>query len=170
YELGATPKEVRNTYFELAEQLDKEPVGAYDGDRFRWTTRSGLYFEAQYPYLAQFWQSLERSDAAGAETALKKAGLAPGERADAATQVPADNAMSLLMAVFCADVRWPTDVEHYQRAVAHDSKRFPLFGGMVGNIWPCAAWPYDPIEPPVRIDETAAQNGILIVQNLRDPA
>src|SRR5690606_15942223 len=72
--------------------------------------------------------------------------------------------------ILCSDVRWPTDVEHYQQAVADDRAAYPLFGAMAANAWPCAAWPYDPIEPPVEIDETAAQNGVLILQNLRDPA
>src|SRR5262249_45745774 len=37
------------------------------------------------------------------------------------------------------------------------------------NIWPCAFWPTEPIEPPVEITGQGPSN-VLIVQNLRDPS
>ncbi len=57
----------------------------------------------------------------------------------------------------------------YQRNVEKDSARYPMFGAAAANIWPCAFWPSEPIEPPVRIGDRGPSN-ILLVQNLRDPA
>jgi TAP-like protein len=40
---------------------------------------------------------------------------------------------------------------------------------MAANIWPCAFWPTEPREPPVRIGGRGPAN-VLLVQGFRDPA
>ncbi len=57
----------------------------------------------------------------------------------------------------------------YQRNVAVDRLRHPMFGAAAANITPCAFWPSEPVEPPVRITDDGPSN-VLILQNLRDPA
>lgn len=50
-----------------------------------------------------------------------------------------------------------------------DQKRYPITNGLPSNIWPCAFWPTEPIEAPVRITDHGPGN-VLLTQNLRDPA
>ncbi|RSM84355.1 alpha/beta hydrolase [Kibdelosporangium aridum] len=155
YGLGRTPEEVRNTYFTLAERLDKTPVGEIDGTTFRLGTFAGLYRESSYAMTAQQWQALLNFDEAAVQRPL---GLSPY-----------DNAWSVFLAVTCNDVDWPEDVRTYQRGVAEDRQKYPLFGAAGANITPCAYWQYEPAEPPVKITDDGPRN-VLIMQNLRDPA
>lgn len=178
YELGQTPGQVRHTYFELAKRLDDSPVGPYNGSTFRQVTFNAMYGDESFPGLAQLWQALERSDQRAAVAAARKAGLAPGQRANqeagqkrSAAEPPAalDNRASAQLGVVCNDAEWPSSMKRYQRDVARDRERFPMLGAMAAMPWACAFWPNAPEEPPVSITDDGPSN-ILILQNLRDPA
>ncbi len=69
----------------------------------------------------------------------------------------------------CNDSDWPESVAAYQRDVEADRVRHPKFGAAAANIRPCAFWPWEPTEPPVRITGKGPAN-VLVVQNLRDPS
>jgi pimeloyl-ACP methyl ester carboxylesterase len=156
YGLGRTPREVRRTYFALAERLDETPVSGVDGSLFRLFTFVSLYAESSYATAAQNWQSLLAGEAP------RSAGLAA-----AGTPSPNDNAFTVFLAVTCNDVEWPEDVRTYRRAVAEDRERYPLFGASAANVTPCAFWPAPP-EPPVAVDDDGPAN-VLVLQNQRDP-
>ena len=161
YGLGRTPAEVRRTYFTLAERLDAEPVGVIDGKLFRMATFGSLYAKSSYAPLAQAWQSVSQGEgAAMAEVAEMVVAAAPS---------PNDNFFSVFLAVTCNDVKWPTNVRAYQRAVAQDRERYPMFGAAPANIVPCAFWPYEQAEPPVPVN-TEGPTNVLVMQNRRDPA
>ncbi|WP_432936881.1 alpha/beta hydrolase [Kribbella sp. CA-253562] len=154
YGLGRTPAEVTAKYFELAGWLDKKPFPSIDGSTFRLLTFVFLYGGQQFPTLAGIWRAVD-------------ANQEPPVPADTATQ----NVQNLVAAryyMICNDSRWPKAVETYQRNVAVDRIRYPLFGAAGANLQPCAFWP-DPTEPPVRITDRGPSN-VLLVQNLRDPA
>ncbi|RZS44758.1 alpha/beta hydrolase family protein [Herbihabitans rhizosphaerae] len=155
YGLGRTPEQVRKTYFTLAERLDTTPVNGVDGRVFRLATFAGLYGKTKYGLTAQLWQSVRDGDPAAAEQL-------------AATPAPTDNSWSVFLAVTCNDVEWPSDVRTYQRAVAEDRERYPLYGAASANITPCAFWPHEPAEPPVAVDDKGPAN-VLVLQNRRDP-
>lgn len=155
YGLGRTPAEVRRTYFTLAERLDETPVDGIDGRVFRLATFAGLYGKTKYGLTAQAWQSVRDGDEAAAEQL-------------AAAPAQMDNLWSVFLAVTCNDVEWPSDVRTYQRAVAEDRERYPLYGAASANIMPCAFWPYEPAEPPVAVDDEGPAN-VLVLQNRRDP-
>lgn len=150
YGLGATPAEVTAKYFELAGRLDQTPVQGVDGPTFRLITFSGLYADASFPTLAEIWQALDQ---------------------DVTTLAYPDveNILSAQLAVICDDNDWPESVRTYQRNVAVDRVRYPMFGAAGANVWPCAFWP-DPVEPPVRIGTANRGANILVMENLRDPA
>lgn len=150
YGLGATPAEVTAKYFELAGRLDQAPVAGFDGPAFRAVTFSGLYFDARFPLLAQFWQALDEG-----VTTLAYPDI--------------ENILTAQLSVVCNDNDWPESPRTYQRAVAVDRVRYPMFGAAAANVWACAYWT-DPIEPPVRIGARDRGANILVVENLRDPA
>jgi pimeloyl-ACP methyl ester carboxylesterase len=137
YGLGRTPVEVRRNFFALAEQLDRKPVDGIDGATFRLHMFAGLYGDSRFPLMAQIWQSLARSDVAAVRrqrtnsllpSVRARPGLSAGQATDGAAPSPYDNAFSSFLAVTCNDTAWPTDVVTYQRDVAKDRQRFPMFG------------------------------------------
>lgn len=167
YGLGRSRARVRQTYLQLAEQLDTAPVSGFDGALFRFRTFLGLYGEPQYPATARLWQSL-RADGAAAP-APETVPPVPEPSGTGETPLePWDNSWSAFLAVTCNDVDWSEDVAHYQRAVEQDRERYPLFGAAGANVNPCAFWPWEPAEPPVPIDDEGETN-ILVLQNRRDP-
>ncbi|WP_026361190.1 alpha/beta hydrolase [Amycolatopsis nigrescens] len=148
YHLGDTPELVRAKYFELAGQQDRSGQGAaFRGDTLNGLTGS-MTSDDGFPALAARWRDLS----AGAAGPLG---------------TPADNTISAQTAVLCNDNAWPRSVRHYQRAVAEDRLRFPMFGAAAANVSPCAFWPVRP-EPRIPITGNGPSN-VLIVQNLRDP-
>ncbi|WP_422772314.1 alpha/beta hydrolase [Plantactinospora sp. WMMC1484] len=156
YGLGRTPEQVRRTYFAIAERLDRTPApDGTDGAVFRFGTFFGLYGQTQYGNTARLWQS------------YLDPGRAPQATA-AATPHPADNALTVFLAVTCNDVDWPEDLATYRHAVAVDRKRYPMFGAATANVIPCAYWRYEPAEPPVGIVDDGPAN-VLILQNRHDP-
>ncbi|MFC7641690.1 alpha/beta hydrolase [Streptosporangium lutulentum] len=166
YGLGRTPKEVRNTYFAIGKQLDREPIPGLDGRAFRNFTFLGLYNDTTYPLLAQLWQSLKASDVAAVKRLMTTRGGLAG------TGRPAHPQFQRLLGVPGRDVqrqRVGGSVEAYQRSVAEDRERYPVFGAASGNINACAFWSLGPSEPQVKINDRGPAN-ILIMQNRRDAA
>lgn len=156
YGLGRTPEQVRKTYFRIAERLDRTPAAdGTDGVVFRLYTFVGLYGESLYASRARFWQS------------YLDPGVAPAAKAPAQPN-PGDNSLTVFLAVTCNDVDWPENLATYQRAVAQDRTRYPLYGAATANITPCAYWKYGPSEPPVKITGDGPRN-VLILQNRHDP-
>ncbi|WP_103353727.1 alpha/beta hydrolase [Amycolatopsis sp. CA-128772] len=153
YSLGATPAAVRAKYFELAERLDRAPAQGYDGTTFRTITAGFLRADAALPALAKLWHELDVN-----EPAFPPAGAG----------ADSDNFAASYLAVVCGDSRWPEAVGTYQRNVAVDRVRYPMYGPYAANIRPCAFWPA-PAEPRVRITDDGPAN-VLMLQNLRDPA
>jgi pimeloyl-ACP methyl ester carboxylesterase len=154
YGLGRTPAQVRATYFETAERLDRQPVQGVDGALFRQGVFGGLYSPLSYGRTAQTWQTLRGGDAPAARGLLDEVS-------------PLSNALSVFTASTCNDSEWPEDVRSYRQTVAEDRRRFPMFGAAAANILPCAYWS-EPLEPPVRISDEGPRN-VLILQNRRDP-
>jgi pimeloyl-ACP methyl ester carboxylesterase len=152
YGLGATPGQVTAKFSELAERLDKAPVHGIDGTAFRALTFEYSYADAALPALARTWQALDVN---------QKPPTLP---------LPANvqNLMAARFAVVCGDLRWPGQVWQYQLSAAVDRVRYPKLGGSTGSVNPCAFWPRELVEPPVRIGDRGPSN-VLIVQNERDP-
>ncbi|MEE2043198.1 alpha/beta hydrolase [Nocardiopsis tropica] len=165
YGLGSSPAQVRETYFEIAERLDEEPVAGVDGPSFRFYSFAGLYGEENYALTAQLWQSLDDRDG----TAVRRYLDAPAARPATDAGLSAyDNTWSVFLAVTCNDSEWPEDLDTYRRSVAEDRERYPLFGAASANAMPCASWSSGPSEPPVEVLDEGPSN-VLIVQNRRDP-
>jgi pimeloyl-ACP methyl ester carboxylesterase len=156
FDLGRTPSEVRAKYFDIARRLDAQPnPQGVDGKLFRQITFGMLYNDATLPYLASAWHALDT----GAPISQPPGGTVPD----------LDNLLSSQLHVVCGDSDWPESVWTYQKNVAIDRIRHPMFGPAAANIWPCAFWPSEPAEPQVRIGDRGPSD-ILMLQNLRDPA
>ncbi|GAA1955289.1 alpha/beta hydrolase [Amycolatopsis minnesotensis] len=164
YGLGTTPEQVRAKYFDLAARLDAKPSpDGYTGKAFRFVTFANLYFDKKLPLLAETWHALDTGKPAPAPGSDAPGGQAPP------AGIPSDNYVASQLHVICNDSDWPRSVGTYQRHVAIDRARHPLFGAAAADITPCAFWPSKSIEPPVEITGRGPSN-VLILQNLRDPA
>lgn len=152
YGLGSTPEQVTAKFFELAKRLDAKPVHGVDGTLFRGMTFERLYSDALMPQLVKDWQALD------AGRPLPN----PPPAGDY------DNLMASRFYVICGDSRWPGKVRDYQRSAAVDRLRYPMLGGSTASVGPCAFWPRERVEPPVRIGDRGPSN-VLMVQNERDP-
>lgn len=169
YGLGATSQEVRAKYFELTERLDAEPLPLPDllltGNQFRHATRSWLYGDALFAQAATLWQFVD------ANTDDGFTGTAPllDEALADFPEVPEDNEVAGALAVLCGDADWPESLHTYRRDVRIDGFLFPVAGSMAANVWACAAWNHEPVDPRVPITDDGPSN-LLLVQSLRDPA
>ncbi|MEU6713981.1 alpha/beta hydrolase [Nonomuraea sp. NPDC046802] len=155
YGLGRTPAQVKEKYFELAARLDATPrPDGFNGKLFRHITFAELYYDARMPWLAKVWRALDTGEPF------------PDSPDD---PIDLDNYLSSQLHVICNDSDWPESVRTYQRNVEIDRIRYPMFGAAGATITPCAFWPSEPVEPPVKITDRGPSN-VLILQNLRDPA
>ncbi|WP_245573993.1 alpha/beta hydrolase [Amycolatopsis nigrescens] len=154
YHLGGTAREVRAKFSELADRLDRTPIGEMDGPAFRYTNFAFLFSDSTFAPLADTWRAID----------LTLGGHQPPGEINAPG--PAD--FSGLIHLACNSSRWSRDVPTYQRDVERDRVRYPLFGASGANLWPCAFWPVEPVEAPVRITDHGPSN-VLLLSNLRDP-
>jgi pimeloyl-ACP methyl ester carboxylesterase len=155
YGLGRTPEQVTTKFYQLAARLKQAPVDGIDDNGLRGLTFGNLY-GSDYAYLAGAWHDLDTNQPVPPP---------PGTPADPPDP---DNLSSSRLYTICGDSRWPRAIPAYQAAVAVDRVRYPLLGASTANVSPCAYWPSDPVEPPVRLGDHGPSN-VLMVQNLRDP-
>lgn len=160
YHLGSTPTAVRATYFRLAARLDRKPVQGYDGTAFRTVTAGMLHADGERAELAATWHALDTNQPPPDSGGTSGGGTSGGAYSD--------NYPAAYLGVTCGDSRWPTSVATYQRNVAVDRVRYPMYGAFAANIRPCAYW-RAPVEPKVQLTDRGPSD-VLMVQNLRDPA
>ncbi|MER7898048.1 alpha/beta hydrolase [Streptomyces sp. NPDC096046] len=162
HRVARTPAEVRSGFLRLAARLDRAPLpwpGAnpprLDGNALRQTMLSSLYDPDDYPTLARTIR------------AARKGTVPP------VPEAPPESVLQNLAAVgvgtICNDVDWPDSAAAYQKDVDASRAAFPLTAGMPRGPMVCAAWPYEPREPAVRVTDRGPSN-ILLVQNERDVA
>ena len=160
YGLGSTPAQVTATYFQLAARLDAAPnPNGITGAQFRQATFAELYYDIKLPALAEIWHYLDTGQPLPPP---------PADPTQSSPNAGNDNAPASFLAVTCDDSRWPTSIQTYQRHVALDRVRYPMFGAAAANISPCAYWPVHHVQPKVRIGDRGSSD-VLIAQNRRDP-
>ncbi|MEV5318298.1 alpha/beta hydrolase [Streptomyces sp. NPDC052687] len=160
--VAGTAAEVRPLFLRLAARLDAEPIpwpGAnpeeLNGNVLRQTMLESLYSPARFPRLARLMLAAQR-------------GTVPPAPASPPDEV-LQNVTAVAAGTLCNDVAWPKDPAGYRKDVARSRAAHPLTAGMPRNAMLCAAWPFPPREPAVRITDRGPSN-ILLVQNERDPA
>jgi len=153
FHLGATAPEVLSTVHRIYETAARHPlrVGAYEVD------------DTVVPALlvGPLTDDTEETNAELAATvrvlALAAAGgtPAPGDALETTLAGLLTGADSLLhsgqTAILCADAAVFRDPAWYRRDIEAHRAEAPLFGPVGRDITPCAFWPNDPRESPVRI-------------------
>ncbi|MGW5131611.1 alpha/beta hydrolase [Streptomyces sp. NPDC004135] len=162
YRLADSAAGVRSGFLRLAARLDREPLpwpGAdperLDGTVLRQTMLTSLYDPDDYPVLAR------------TILAARKGTVPPVP--ESPPQPVLQNVAAVGIGTICNDVDWPDSAAAYQGDVDESRARFPLTAGMPRGPMACAALPYEPREPAVRITARGPSN-VLLVQNERDVA
>ncbi|MCT9076877.1 alpha/beta hydrolase [Streptomyces fulvoviolaceus] len=158
--VATSAAEVRSLFLRLAARLDREPIpwpGAnpeeLNGNVLRQTMLNSLVDPDDYPTLAKLMLSAQQGTVPPAPPAPPEAVL--------------QNVLAVGIGTICNDAEWPSDAAVYQKGVAESRAKYPLTAGMPRNAMMCAAWPYAPQEPPVRVTDRGPSD-ILLVQNERD--
>ncbi|MEV5881190.1 alpha/beta fold hydrolase [Streptomyces sp. NPDC052020] len=154
--------DVRPLVLRLAARLDREPIpwpgahlGELNGNVLRHTMLESLYEPGRYPVLARLIRAARDGTVPPAPAAPPEAVL--------------QNVTAVGAGTICNDVAWPASAAAYEKDVAESRATYPLTAGMPRSAMLCAAWPYPPREPAVRITGRGPSN-ILLVQNARDVA
>jgi len=174
YGLGNTPDDINKLFFALENQLNQNPVTfsttegtlVVNGPQFALQTFKGLESDMTFPALAQLWQELNSSSA----NATAPSPVPSAQAVSAGPNnpnPPADNALASAIGILCGDVVWPKSLAEYQARFEAYSNRYPMFGPLASNVWPCAFWPTH--NTPVTIRANGPSN-IMILENRRDPA
>lgn len=158
YRLGATPAEVRRTFWDIVARADREPLltgdGLLAGDDIR--SARAVFFRVR--------------QAADWVAGLKKAEAGTGTGTVTPTpdpELPPENQIVGLWAVMCGDTAaaWPHDPRQYRRDAVRDRARYPLYGDFASTVKPCAFWKPGS-EPATTVSNDARA---LILQNEWDP-
>jgi pimeloyl-ACP methyl ester carboxylesterase len=146
YHLGTTLAAVRTTALDAESALDADPLPLSDtvtmtGNDLRIVVESLLEQPTWFPTLSELLEiaATRQVPAGGIGSVLPVA------------MTVSDNFLSSQDAVICGDTSWPRSPAYYAAQVQADRQRYPLTNGAPGNIWPCAFWPYRPVEAPVTI-------------------
>lgn len=163
YRLGDTAAGVRGTVLRLIDAADRVPLrtaaGVVGGIQVRIALFGAMYNDRAFPALAGLLAAVRDRDAAAAATA----------GTDLQVWYDDDNTASAQLGVFCADGGFPRNPAVYARDAAADAAAYPLTGGASADIWPCAYWPGEPIDPPVTASARGPAN-VLLINARRDPA
>ncbi|MFG3256912.1 alpha/beta hydrolase [Streptomyces sp. NPDC048172] len=165
YGLGRTAAKVRATVEGIARQAAREPfrVGPYtaDGQKVPLALAALLSDDREFANTAKNVRLL-RDAARGRD-------VEPTEELRYAFGPPDDESdvqNSLQLALICGDGAAPRDLSWYRRNVEESRARAPLFGPVFNATSPCAFWPNEPVEAPVRTGNDVPG---LIVQATGDP-
>ncbi|RBQ20500.1 alpha/beta hydrolase [Spongiactinospora rosea] len=174
--LGDTAGEVTDAFVALTARLDRKPATvpgtpvAVSGALLRSVTYQMLQRNEMLAPLTRLWKAAADLSAgktpAKADVAVVRQVLADTPPAKG---VPADNQVTMVLAMLCGDTTWSRKVAPYADATAAARAKYPLSAGMPNNIRACAFWSRKPIEPVVKITSHGPRN-ILILQNRRDNA
>lgn len=162
YHFGATPVAVRATVQDLIARAARRPIVvdgfAIDDHWLPFVLHNELDNFRLDRKLADIVRELA-DDAYGPPATSRSATL----RAIVGSLRDGENAAEAEIA--CGDASAPADPAWYWGVIEATRAAQPIFGGLAGEIQPCAFWP-QPVEPP-----TLVRNGVpaLIVQATGDP-
>ncbi|CAM5427064.1 Tripeptidyl aminopeptidase OS=Streptomyces glaucescens OX=1907 GN=tap1 PE=3 SV=1 [Streptomyces glaucescens] len=165
FHLGTTRAEVQAKWLQLRATAKKEPLGGVVGP----AELTGFFQSA--PYYDSAWvpvATVFSKYVAGDTQALVDA--AAPDLSDTAGNAASENGNAVYTAVECADAKWPTSWERWDRDNTRLHRDHPFLTW--SNAWmnlPCATWPVKQ-RTPVDVRTGKGLPPVLIVQAERDAA
>ncbi|MFF0009267.1 alpha/beta hydrolase [Streptomyces tibetensis] len=165
YHLGTTRAAVQAKWLELRATAKKNPIGGVVGPA------ELISFFQSAPYYDSSWAptaSVFSKYVAGDTQALVDA--AAPDLSDTAGNASSENGNAVYTAVECADAKWPTSWQRWDRDNTRLHKDHPFMTW--ANAWmnlPCATWSAKQ-QTPLNVKTGKGLPGVLIVQSERDAA
>ncbi|MEU7043302.1 alpha/beta hydrolase [Streptomyces varsoviensis] len=165
YHLGDTPAKVQRAWEKLRATAKKNPIGGVVGPaELIGYFQKAPYYDSYWIPVADAWSKYR----AGDEKPLVAA--AGPDMSDTAGNIAAENSNAVYTAVECADAKWPTSWNKWNRDNTRIDKKAPFMTW--ANAWmnlPCATWG-GPQRTPVNVTSHKGLPPVLIVQSTRDAA
>ncbi|MFI9345659.1 alpha/beta hydrolase [Streptomyces sp. NPDC052773] len=165
FHLGTTRAEVQAKWLELRAAAKKEPIGGVVGPaELIGFFQSAPYYDSAWVPVATVFSKY----VAGDTQALVDA--AAPDLSDTAGNAASENGNAVYTAVECADAKWPTSWERWDRDNTRLHRDHPFLTW--SNAWmnlPCATWPVKQ-HTPVDVKTGKGLPPVLIVQAERDAA
>ncbi|MEO3977497.1 alpha/beta hydrolase [Streptomyces sp. CAU 1734] len=165
YRLGDTRDKVEAQWLKLRAAAKESPLGGVVGPAELISFFQGApYYDSAWAPTARIWSKY----AAGDTQPLIDA--ASPDLSDTAGNIRSENSNAVYTAVECADAKWPTKWQRWDRDNTRLHRDYPFMTW--ANAWmnlPCATWPGKQ-HTPVNVKTGKGLPGVLIVQAARDAA
>lgn len=165
FHIGRTAAEVEQQWLKLRAEAKKHPIGGVVGpSELLGYFQNAPYYDSSWVPVAKVWSQYR----AGDTQALVDA--AGPDMSDVAGNISAENGTAVYTAVECADAKWPTSWQKWDRDNTRLNKDYPFLTW--SNAWmnlPCATWPAKQ-QTPVEVHTGKGLPPVLIVQSTRDAA
>ncbi|MFI0239208.1 alpha/beta hydrolase [Streptomyces sp. NPDC016845] len=165
FHLGDTRAKVQQQWLKLRAEAKKSPLGGVVGPaELIGFFQSAPYYDSSWVPVAQTWSKY----VAGDKQALVDA-IAP-DLSDTAGNAASENSNAVYTAVECADAKWPTSWQKWDKDNTRLHKDYPFMTW--ANAWmnlPCATWKTEQ-QTPVDVKTGKGLPSVLIVQSERDAA
>lgn len=165
YGLGKTPDEIQKRWEELRATAKKKPVGGVVGPaELLGFFQNAPYYDEMWAQVASVWSKYSKGDE---KTLVDAAGP---DLSDSAANKQAENGNAVYTAVECADAKWPSDWDTWDRDATRLHKKHPFLTW--SNTWmnlPCSTWPAEQ-QNPVEVGTGKGLPPVLITQSERDAA
>ncbi|MET9257619.1 alpha/beta hydrolase [Streptomyces sp. NPDC003717] len=165
FHLGNTRAKVQKQWLKLRAKAEKHPLGGVVGPA------ELISFFQSAPYYDSSWvpvATVFSKYVAGDTQALVDA--AAPDLSDTAGNISAENGNAVYTAVECADAKWPTSWQKWDRDNTRLHRDYPFMTW--ANAWmnlPCATWPVRQ-QTPLEVKTGKGLPPVLIVQSKRDAA
>ncbi|MEU6813098.1 alpha/beta hydrolase [Streptomyces sp. NPDC046831] len=165
FHLGTTRAAVQAKWLQLRATAKKSPIGGVVGPA------ELISFFQSAPYYDSAWvpvATVFSKYVAGDTQALVDA--AAPDMSDTAGNISSENGNAVYTAVECADAKWPTSWQKWDRDNTRLHQDYPFMTW--ANAWmnlPCATWPVKQ-QTPVNVTTGKGLPPVLIVQSERDAA
>ncbi|MCX5206996.1 alpha/beta hydrolase [Streptomyces sp. NBC_00237] len=165
YHIGDTVEKVQKQWEKLRATAKKEPVGGLVGPaELIVFFQSAPYYDSAWAPVADVWSKYLAGDP---KPLIEEAGPHPE---DTAGNIASENSNAVYTAVECADAKWPTSWNKWNRDNTRLHEKYPFLTW--SNAWmnlPCATWG----APQQHATEVKTNKGlppVLIAQSTRDAA
>ncbi|MGW1554300.1 alpha/beta hydrolase, partial [Streptomyces sp. NPDC002346] len=165
FHIGTTPAQVEQEWLKLRASAKKNPIGGVVGPaELIGFFQNAPYYDSTWALVARTWSNYR----AGDTQALVDA--AGPDMSDLAGNASSENGNAVYTAVECADAKWPTNWQKWDRDNTQLHKDYPFMTW--ANAWmnlPCATWSAKQ-QTPLEVKTGKGLPPVLIVQSTRDAA
>ncbi|NYE39547.1 alpha/beta hydrolase [Streptomyces fulvorobeus] len=165
FRIGDTPEKVEQAWLDLRATAKRNPIGGVVGPaELIGFFQSAPYYDSSWAPVARIWSAYRSGDT---QALVDAAGP---DMSDLAGNASAENGNAVYTAVECADAKWPTNWQRWDRDNTRLHRDYPFMTW--ANAWmnlPCSTWSAEQ-RTPLEVRTGKGLPAVLIVQAARDAA